>query len=249
MDVGDRAQRLLWQVALSAAYDYSTKTSFEVTLSPNASDYSKYLDSIEWENGNWIDYQLTPKTRVGAGVTLGYLKAQGGSAQTYQQALVRVSNPVSAKIVFHASGGMELRQLGNGGGTQTTPVFRTSLDYQLSDRTQISVEASRRIYSSASLAGQNFVATGASATVRQHLFDRFTVSLSGGYEDAQYMATDGQSNDARHDQYFFARPSLSFAFRKWMNLELYYQVRRNTSTTASSSFESNVAGAQATFAY
>ena len=96
-DVGDRAQRFLWQVALSANYDYSTKTSFQVTLAPNASDYSKYLDSIEWVNGNWIDYQLTPKTRVGAGVTLGYLKAQGGSAQTFQQALVRVSNPVTAQ--------------------------------------------------------------------------------------------------------------------------------------------------------
>lgn len=249
VDVGDRAQRFLWQVGLSAAYDYSTKTSFEITLSPNASDYSKYLDSIEWMNGNWIDYQITPKTRVGAGVTLGYLKAQGGSAQTYQQALVRVSNPVTAKIVFRASGGLELRQLSNGDGTQSTPVFHAGLDYDLSERTQISLEASRRIYSSASLAGQNFVATGASSTVRQHLFDRFSASLSGGYEDAQYMAADGTAAGSRHDQYFFARPSLSFAFRKWMNLELYYEYRRNNSTTAASSFESNVAGAQASFAY
>ena len=63
------------------------------------------------------------------------------------------------------------------------------------------------------------------------------------------MAADWQATSSRHDQYFYARPSLSFAFRKWMSLELYYQYRRNSSTTAGSSFDSNVAGAQASFAY
>ena len=124
VDVGDRANRSLWHLTLRAKYDYSTKTSIEVSLSPNASNYSRYLDSMEWVNSNWIDYQAFPKTRVGAGITFGYLKAEGGTAQTFQQALLRVSNPVSGKLTVNASGGVEMRQLGDQAGNQITPVFR-----------------------------------------------------------------------------------------------------------------------------
>jgi hypothetical protein len=244
VDVGDRANRSLWHVALRAKYDYSTKTSIEVNLAPNASNYSRYLDSMEWVNSNWIDYQAFPKTRVGAGLTFGYLKPEGGSAQTYQQALVRISNPVSGKVIVNASGGVEFRHLGNSGDTQTTPVFRVGASYQPFDGTAISVEASRRIYSSAAAVGQNFVATGGTVSVRQRLFRKFFATVAGGYEDATYQSADGTKDTSRHDQYVFIRPSVSFAFRRWANLDLYYQYRGNTSTASSSAFESNLAGLQ-----
>lgn len=245
VDVGDRAKRILWQISLHGKYDYSTKTSLEVNLSSNASNYSKYLDSIEWVNSNWIDYQVFPKTRIGAGLTLGYLKAEGSSAQTYQQALLRITTPASGKLTISASGGIEFRQLGSSGGTETTPVFRLGASYHPFDGTEISAEASRRIYSSAAMSAENFTATGGAASVRQRVFRRYFVTVSGGYEDARYESTGGAAGSARHDQYLFVRPSLSFALTKWMNLELYYQYRRNTSTAAFSGFDSNVAGVQA----
>jgi hypothetical protein len=247
VDVGDRAKRSLWQVSLQARYDYSTKTSFEVNLSPNASNYSNYLDSMEWMNSNWVDYQAFTKTRVGAGLTFGYLKPEGGKAQTYQQALLRVSNPVSGKLTVNASGGIEFRHLGDG-GTQTTPVFRIGASYQPVEGTTVSVEASRRIYSSAAMAGQNFAATGGTVSIHR-LFKRFSATVAGGYEDATYQSTEGQEDTSRHDQYVFVRPSISFAFRKWVNLELYYQYRRNISTALFSDFDSNVAGVQASVSF
>jgi hypothetical protein len=249
VDIGDRANRRLWQISLQANYDYSTKTSFEVSLAPNASDYTHYLDSIEWINGNWIDYQILPKTRLGAGLTFGYLQQQGGRPQTYQQALLRITNPVSGKISFHASGGVEYREFGSGAGNQTTPVFTAGANYQPYERTEILGELSRKIYSSASLAGENFVSTGGTATIRQRVFNRCVVGLAGGYEDAQYESTVGQGGASRHDQYLFVRPSVSFAFKKWVNLDLYYQYRRNTSTSGSSAFDNTVAGLQATVSF
>jgi hypothetical protein len=248
-DVGGRANRSLWQVSLQAKYDYSTKTSFEVNLAPNAADYSHYLDSIEWTNSNWIDYQVFPKTRVGAGLTFGYLKPAGSSAQTYQEALVRITNPMSGKLTVNASGGVQYRQLGSGGGTQTTPVFRVGASYQPFDGTAISVDASRRIYSSAATVGQNFAATGGTVSVRQRLFKRVFATVAGGYEDATYQSTESQGGTSRHDQYVFVRPSVSFEFRKWVNLELYYQYRSNTSTAAFSAFDSNIAGLQAAISF
>lgn len=241
VDVGERTKRSLWQISLQAKYDYSSKTSIEVTLSPNASNYSRYLDSMEWVNSNWIDYQAFPKTKIGAGLTFGYLKPQGGRAQTYQQALLRITNPISGKLTVRASGGIEFRHLSSG-GTDTTPVFRVGASYRPFDGSEFSLEASRRIYSSAASAGQNFTATGGLVTFRQRLFKRYFAAIASGYEDAIYQSTDGQAQSARHDQYAFVRPSVSFAFRKWVTLELYYQYRRNTSTTSFSDFEGNTAG-------
>jgi hypothetical protein len=245
VDVGDRAHRSIWQIALTATYDYSAKTSFEVGLAPNASNYRNYRDSIDWVNSNWIDYQAFPKTRVGAGITFGYLKAEGGDAQTYQQALVRITKPLSGKVTANASGGIEFRHLGNNRGTQTTPVFRVGATYQPYDGTTISAEGSRRIYSSAAMTGQNFVATGGTVSLRQRLFKRYFATLAAGYEDASYQSTTGQDRGARQDQYLYIRPSVSFAFRKWVTLDLYYQHRSNTSTAAFSEFSSNLAGVQA----
>ena len=249
VDVGDRADRILWQITLQAKYDYSTKTSFEVNLSPNASDYSRYLDSMEWVNSNWVDYQAFPKTRIGAGLTFGYLKPEGGDSQTYQQALVRITNPLTGKTTVNASGGIEYRQLGGSGGTQTTPVFRLGVGYRPFDGTQITVEASRRIYSSASMAGENFVSTGGVVSIRQRLFKRYHAMLAGGYEDAKYEGTQGQASSARHDKYFYLRPGVTFAVTKWVTFELYYQYSRNTSTFTLSEFDNNVAGIQASVAF
>src|SRR5436305_1608882 len=90
--------------------------------------------------------------------------------------------PRMATRIVSTEGGIEERQYGAGGG-QTTPIFRVGLDFRPLERTTLSVETSRRTYSSALLTGQNYVATGISTTVRQQLFARWNLSLGAGYED------------------------------------------------------------------
>ena len=249
VDVGERAERNLYRIALTSKYDYSDKTSFEINLSQNTADYRTHLDSVEWVNRNWLDYQLWPKTRVGVGMTLGYLEPEGGDSQTYEQFLARVALPATGKLSFMAEGGVEIRQSVGAEGKRTTPVFRGGVSYRPFDGTEVSVEASRRNYSSASLAGQNYTATGVTATVRQRFFQRFFLTLAAGYEDAEYQATDAKVSPSRHDQYLFVRPGISVAVTKRSSLELYYQYRRNESTAASSSFENNVTGIQASISF
>ena len=244
-DVGARADRTLYEIALTSKYDYSEKTSLEMNFSQSTADYRTYLDSVECVNRNWIDYQLFPKTRVGAGLTFGYLQPQDDDAQTYQQALLRVSNPITSKLNFTISGGAEFRQLGSG-ETQSSPVFTIGANYRPFDGTEISLESSRRIHSSASQTGQNYASTGISASVRQRFLRRFFANFAGGYEAAAYEATDSGSDTSREDKFLFGRASVSFVFTKRMNIDLYYQYRRNTSTNETSSFDSNIVGIQTT---
>ena len=248
-DVGQRTNRTNYDLALSAKYDYGEKTSIETDLGRSASDYRAYLSSTEWVNQNWIDYQLFPKTKIGAGLTLGYLEPQSGDTQTYQQALVRFATPLRAKLSATGSGGIEFRQFGGAAGAQIQPIFRLGVNYLPFDGTQIGVDASRVTYSSAAQVGQNYTATGVSVSVRQRLFQRFSASIAGGYESTKYEGTDAASATSRHDEYLFLRPAVSFAVMKRLNLELYYQFRRNTSTLALSSFDDNVFGLQATVGF
>lgn len=246
VDVGDRAQRQIYQFALTSKYELSDKTSLEANFNDNISSYKTHLGSTEWVNQDWVNYQVLPKTQFSAGLTLGYLQPEGSSAQTYEQALLRLTVPATGKLSVTANGGVEFRQLGGAAGSQTKPVFRVGASYRPFDGTEVSLEASRLNFSSAALAAQNYTSTSVSASIRQRIFQRFSASLSGGYEDAQYEGTDAQASTSRHDRYIFARPSLSFAFTKWISLELYDQYRRNTSTAALSSFDGNIAGVQAT---
>jgi len=249
VDVGTRADRTLYHIALTAKYDYSDRTSFETSIAQNSSSYRAYAGSVEWVNENWVDYRIAPKTRLGLGLALGELRPDGSDTQTYQQALLRLTNPATGKLSFTASGGVEFRQFGGGEGSQTSPVFSLGASYRPFDGTEISLEASRRNYSSAAQIGQNYTATGISATLRQRLLTRFFATFSGGYEDAKYEATETQASTSRHDQYVFVRPAVSFTLTRKINIELYYQFRRNTSTSALSSFESNIAGVQATIGF
>jgi len=249
VDVGDRADRTLYQIALTSKYDCSEKTSLEASFYQNTADYRAHLGSVDWMNQNWIDYQVFPKTRIGVGLTLGLLEPEGSDAQTYEQALVRLTLPASGKLSLTANGGVEFRQLGSSAGNQTEPVFRAGASYRPFDGTEISLEASRRIYSSAAQAGQNYTATGVTASVRQRLFQRFFVTFAGGYEDAKYEGVDAQASTSRHDQYVFARPGISFAFTKRTTCELYFQYRHNASTAPLFSFDNNVAGLQATLSF
>ena len=244
VDVGGRTNRKLYQFGITSHYAYSEKTSFEANLSRSYADYQAQLDSVEWVNQNWVDYQLLAKTRVGAGLTFGFLSPEGGQPQSYEQALLRVSLPATGKLTVAAEGGMEARHVRE---TQTTqPVFRVSVAYRPFDGTDLSVAVSRRSFNSAAQAGVNYTTTGISASVRQRFFGRIFLTLAGGFEDAKYQAVEPTASSTRHDRFLFVRPSLSLAVTKRSQIELFYERRSNDSNTGFS-FENNVTGLQASF--
>ena len=86
--------------------------------------------------------------------------------------------PATSKLEISASGGMEVRQLGGGAGTQTKPVFRIGASYAPANGTNLSLEASRANFSAAALDGADFTATQVTLTARQRLGRRFALTLA-----------------------------------------------------------------------
>ena len=214
IDVGERVRRATYYAGLTSTYAYSEKISFDLNADLTVPDYTdqSFLDSREIRVQGFVNYQFSEKLQFGLGGTLGFLEANQGDSQTYEQGLLRVIYAASDKLAFNASVGMETRQTNAGG--DFSPVFSLGLVYKPFDGTTISLDGRRRTYASAALTGQNYEATGLVASVSQRFMKKFNLSLAAGFEQADYKsALIGVAAD-RTDDYFFIRPGIDWAINK-----------------------------------
>src|SRR5207249_6979920 len=122
-----------------------------------------------------------------------------------------VNYEATEKLSLNASAGCEFRNFGAGGGDTTTPVFSLGAVYRLFERTTITLDARRRIYSSAALKDQDYTATGVTVGINQKISPKLSASLAGGYEDTNYDAAAKGVLATRHDEYYFVRVGANLA--------------------------------------
>jgi hypothetical protein len=247
----NRVERAIYVTTLRGAYQYSDKTSFEVIGRQNISDYSPQLNSYnEWVNQNWVNYQWTPKVTVGGGFTIGYRDIQGSANQTYEQVLLRAFYTMTDKLKANGSLGVELQQYQRGGDRGPIFVFSLGGTYTPRDRTSIMLEAYRREQNSVVLTDQNYTATGISGSVRQQVWDRLSVNVTGGYEEGSYHATGAAgAGPKRTDKYFYVGPGIDYSITQRWLIGVFYQHRENSSSVAAFDFVNNQAGLRTSFRY
>jgi hypothetical protein len=244
VDIGGRVSRKIFTTGLFSRLDMTDKTSLEINGSHILSDYDSFaqFDSQEWINQNWFNYQLYPKTVVGAGVTLGFLDVTQNPDQTYQQWLIRWNYSATEKIGFRLSGGLETRQFDSSASDRLTPIFSIGSTYQPFDATRISIDAYRRIQNSAAIIGENIRVTGISAAIRQRIFQKGYLGLSGGFENLAYDSYIPGIASSREDDYFFLQPSFDYEFNENASIGVYYIHRENNSSLANVAFDNNQVG-------
>jgi len=69
VDVGNRVDRNIYNTALGAKYEISPKTAIGIDGTQSINDYSKFNSYNEWTLGGWMDYWITPKIKLGFGLT------------------------------------------------------------------------------------------------------------------------------------------------------------------------------------
>lgn len=249
IDVGTRVDRDIYTTDLIANYELTGKSSVEANVRYSATEYSSgaLFDYSEWINQNWFNYQMAPKTRIGAGVTLGFLDVDRGPDQDYQQALMRVMYDPTGKITLRASGGFEWRHLD--ADTRLTPVFNVGGGYQPFDGTQLDLDIFRRVQSSASLFGQDFTATGITLGARQRMVQKFFAGVRVGLENADYHASTSGVTSSREDDYLFVQPSLTYDFSSHVRASLFYLYRENNSNLPATGFDNNQVGVRVSLAF
>lgn len=249
VDLGERADETVFVTRAGAEYELSPKTSFELGAMQRFDDFKgSGLDGYnQWEGQGWFDYWLTPKVRVGAGLTGGYVDVKGAANQTYEQPLLRVRYTLTDKVDLHASGGIEFRQFDGDGDDHEEPVGSLGVTYKPFENTRLGLDAYHRSQNSVRLNGQNYRATGARAAINHDLFVKYHLFLAGGYEFLNYYSTEEGVLAPREDDYLFLRTAASWDVTERMNLGIFYQFQDDDSNDSNFSWTDNQVGL--TFAF
>ncbi len=237
-DVGDRTKRTVIGTGINAAYALTGRTSLDGFASQYLVDYDDKLDSKTWLVGGYANYNLTPKLKVGVGPAIGFVDMVGPN-QTFQEARGRVAYQATEKLGFDAYAGIQFRQYQSpmGAASSADGVFGLSGTWTPRQGTIISLRGYRTFEASATQANQNILITGFGASVNQQFAQRFTASLSGGYEFGDYESTVSGVTAPRQDSYFYLSPSLAMTINNWWSASIFYRYSQNDSDGGPGNFD------------
>ena len=223
-------------------YDYSAKTSFDLTLSQDTSLTEDFQNNSWYEGSAGMNYLIMPETKLGAQGALGVLTSSVDPIQFYQQALARVEYTRLAKLTFTFEAGLQFLEFQGSDKVKIDPIFNLGVQYDPFPGTALVFVGYRNVVSSTTLEGQDFTATGFELRVQQRFLQKFTATVGVGYENDSYFGTTAETPTDRVDNYLFVRPSLTYAFVDWFSASIFLEFRQNTSTQETNGFDNNRAG-------
>jgi hypothetical protein len=238
--VGAFTSRMLFFNALRFVYTHSEKTDLEFEINQSTSRYPQQLSSYTTEVQLAFDYEILPKVRIGPEVIVGINQVQDSPDRVYQTLNARLNYQIAEKLNLNASAGIQVNEYTSGGEPmRILPVFSVGSEYQLFPKTSLSVTAYRNLQASPSLAGQDFIATGAELGITQQFNQKISLSLTAGYENDTYVANLASVQASRVDNFCFLRPEVSYNFLKYLNANFSYEYRSNASTLQQDSWFDN----------
>lgn len=256
VETGAQTKQETFSTSLSASYQLNSKVSFDLGLNQNlrfikesgaASSTGTVGDSREWSTTDWVNYQLFPKLRVGAGVGFGY--SDNESATTYEQINGRIDWKVAQKLNLGLTAGFEQRQfLDSDQPDLFNPIFSASIAYQIFEPTSLSLTASRSVNTSYY---ENLVTENTSVNVglSQRLFGRFNLGLSAGIGSSDYKGAASGVNPTRQDDTSHYSASLSTSFWKRATASVFYSVSENSSGQSDVDYSSKQIGGEVSYQF
>jgi hypothetical protein len=228
-DIGTRVEQGRLSAALTSRYSFSGKTALAVDAFYDGLDYDRPgVDSREWRNEDWLDYQVSPRVKLGVGGTVAYVERESGSSQDYEQARLRLVYELAETLTLGLSGGVEWRYAEEN-DHRADGIFQLDLVWSPLERTYVYVHGYRRSVTGNTEGSAYYVATGVYAQYRQRVFQRFFVELAVGYQNGEFLEPAGSPNFGRSDDLFFIRPGVGFDLAAWMNCEITGEYRQNDS--------------------
>jgi hypothetical protein len=204
----------------------------------------------------FCDYGLTPKVKVGLGLSAGWYDNRASVNSTYQQVLARIRYAVTEKVDLLARAGGQLQEfeetMGEQRDNRLNGIFSAGVSYRPVEKTAVSLSAYRQDRSSVVLIDQAYTVTGVDVSVRQALTDRITVGVSGGYSFTDYYGTTTTTDADRQDHYWRVQVSVDWRILEQLSLGVFYQYRQddsNGSTSADYTFEDNQVGVNLSYRF
>ena len=243
IDAGGRQRVTTYSAGMTAGYDLTGKTTVSAGAEFSAADFESLINSHTFSGNLAVDYKLQPKVSLGVVGSAGKnFVDEPTPDQTFGQLRARMSYEVTGKVTANASAGVELRDFDSGIDDHLSPVFEIGVNYQPFDGTTVTLSAGQHIQNSAVLSNQDYTSTHFTGTLRQRLFQRVTVTLSGGVEHLSYFSTVDGSDTLRSDNYYFVEPGIDVNITRYWSVGVFYVHRMNDSTIALFGFDENQFG-------
>lgn len=257
VETGGQVEREVYNTGLTANYQFSDKTSFDLNGRQSISSYQPRnntggtnLESRnEWSVEALGTYKFSEKVKLGAGVVAGWRDIRNSPNETYQQLLARGSYLVTEKIDVSLAMGAQWSQFQGGLNEGPKFVFDLGGTWQPRERTTLSLDVFRREQSSVAFSAQSYTVTGFRAGVRETIGQKWVAGLAGGFEHSAYFETTSGDPTSHDNDYWFVGPTLDYNFSDQWTVGLFYQYRRKDSDNPSFGFANNQAGLRTTFRF
>lgn len=118
--------------------------------------------------------------------------------------------------------------------------YYVALQWQPTDRNTIRLSGERSMQESMYGSNRYYADTLVSLYASQKIFDKWTASLTLGWENMAYDRYVG--NTKRNDDLYTIRPALDYQFKDWLSAGVWYQFRTRQSNTNPFDYNRNQAG-------
>lgn len=118
--------------------------------------------------------------------------------------------------------------------------YYVALQWQPTDRNTIRLSGERSMQESMYGSNRYYADTLVSLYASQKIFDKWTASLTLGWENMAYDRYEG--NTKRNDDLYTIRPALDYQFKDWLSAGVWYQFRTRQSNTNPFDYNRNQAG-------
>ncbi|MDD5141459.1 MAG: outer membrane beta-barrel protein [Verrucomicrobiales bacterium] len=237
---GTQTEQQTYSTALTASRPLSSKISVDFGVNQNLNFPTGFQSSKEWSTMDWLNYQFWPRLVIGVGAGAGYIATTPNTL--FEQLQGRANWRATDKVSFGINGGAEFSQFTDGGEAPLiNPIFGGSIQYQPFEQTKLSLNASREVNTSY-YQNQITEVTSLNGGVRQRLFQKFYLNVSGGYTWTTYVsAVSGASANSSSD-YYSINVQLSTSILKRGSVAVFYNYSQNTTDQPGLAYSSNQVG-------
>jgi hypothetical protein len=187
VETGTQTKQESYVTGLNVSRQLAGNFSFTGGLNQSFVIAEPFADVHDWGGNVALNYQFAPRLSIGLNLGGGYDEQSLSPAMTFESYQATLMLRPGPKTTVNLSGGIEDESFAAAGVPSTvSPIFSLSVNYQLLPRTSISIGAQRSVNPSF-FANQVYTVTGLSASLRQQLTRKLTLSLTGAYDSSSYQ--------------------------------------------------------------
>ncbi|MEI6083187.1 MAG: outer membrane beta-barrel protein [Verrucomicrobiota bacterium] len=249
VETGAQTSQDTYSTAVTATHQLSQKMLLELAANQEFTFPDGFTETREWSTLDWLNYQFWPRFSAALGAGAGYSDVDVGNDSISGQLQGRGTWQAADKLSLQVSGGAELLHFTGGGKSDVVkPVYAASIQYQPTEATTVSLSANGDV-GTTFFTNEVSTTTGVSVTLNQRLLKKVYLTLTGGYQNTKYSATQSGVSSGRNDDTYSFNARLSTRFLKRATAAVFYQYSDNSSNEPGYSYISNQGGVELGYAF